>query len=158
MPVGFVGPVATVGRPGEVHDTAKNPVLTIALGNDGNSYIYLLGVASTVAGSWVVYDELGATTGLDTDAAATRIGQPVAIATAAVVAAKYGWYGVRGSFSAGAATVADNSKVFATGTVFICDDTGTAGEQVVPATWRSADASSLATVQINHPCVGINVA
>jgi ABC-type uncharacterized transport system permease subunit len=45
---------------------------------DCNEYIYLKGVASTLAGSWVTYDELGVTTLLAANAKG-----PVAIAMAA---------------------------------------------------------------------------
>ena len=154
----FTGPfTAAVGAPGEVHDTQTNPIGAEATDETGQVYIYLKGVANTIAGSWVTYDEAGVTTGIDTDVAASLVG-PVAIATAAVVANKFGWYGRKGAFSAGAGTVADNAKVFPTATVFICDDTGTAGQQIVGAIWRSADSSSLATVQIDYPWVGANVA
>jgi hypothetical protein len=152
-----VDTMPAVGETGEVHDTQKNPIRAERLFSDGNVYIYLKGVASTIAGSWVNYDEAGVTAGLDTDAADTLIGQ-LAIATGAIVANKFGWYGVKGSFSAGAGTVSDNGKVFPTSTVFICDDTGTGGQQVINAKWRSADSSSLATVEIDHPFVGVNVA
>jgi hypothetical protein len=154
--------MAAKGAPGEVHDSQQNPLGMEAwfydtINNVLKKYIYLAGVASTIAGSWISYDENGATTGLDTDVAASLVG-PVAIATAAVVASKYGWYGRDGAFSAGAATVADNAKVFPTSTVFICDDTSVAGSQIVPAIWRSADSAGLATVEIHDPFVGINVA
>jgi hypothetical protein len=150
---GFITP-GTQGRPGEVHDTAKNALGKTATGTDGQDYIYLQGVASTIAGSWVAYDELGITTGVDSDVAASIVSS-VAVATAAVVANKYGWYGVKGAFSAGAGTVADNAKVYATSTVFICDDAAVTGNQVHGAVWRSADASNLATVQIDYPFIGV---
>jgi len=148
--------VASLGT-ASLDATALNRVGTVAIDTDGNEWIYLLGVASVIAGSWVAYDELFATLGLDTDVAAS-ITSPVAVAGAACVAALYGWFGIKGKFSAAAATVADNGKVFATSTVFVCDDASVAGSQIVPAMWRSADASSLATVQIDHPFCGINVA
>lgn len=150
---GFITP-GTAGRPGEVHTTAKNELGKIAEGTDGKDYIYLQGVASTIAGSWVAYDELGVTLALDSDTAAS-LNSPIAVATAATVANTYGWYGVRGSFSAGAGTVADNGKVYATSTAFICDDAAVTGNQVHGAVWRSADASSLATVQIDYPFIGV---
>lgn len=146
------------GVPGDIHDTAQNTLLAKRLFSDGNTYIYLKGVASAIAGSWVAYDELAVTAGLDTDVAATIV-SAVAIASGAIVANKFGWFGVDGSFSAGAAaTVADNAKVFATSTVFICDDASVAGSQIVPAVWRSVDTTGLATVEIHFPYCGINVA
>lgn len=153
----FVGRPIVVGDTDDVHDSELNALGTKAKDANGNEYIYLKGVASVIAGSWVAYDENYETAGLDTDVAATLVG-PLAVAQAAVVADKYGWFMIAGSCSAGAATVADGGKVFPTATVFICDDTGTAGQQVVGAVWRSADSSSLATVQLSYPFVGVNVA
>lgn len=150
---GFITP-GTAGRPGEVHDSAKNALGKIAVSTDDKEYIYLQGVASTAVGNWVAYDEAGVTTGLDSDVTATLTG-PVAVATAAVVANKYGWYAIGGSHSASAATVADNGKVFATSTVFVCDDAAVTGNQVHSAIWRSSDSGGLATVQIDRPFIGV---
>jgi hypothetical protein len=142
------------GLPGEVHTTQLNDLLTVREFSSG-TYIYLKGVASVIAGSWVAYDELGVTTGLDSDVAASIVSS-VAVSTAAVDATtKYGWFGVKGAFSAGAGTVADNAKVYATSTVFICDDAAVTGNQVHGAVWRSADSSNLATVQIDFPFIGV---
>ena len=150
-----VDPSPAVGEHNEVHTTQKNPLLAERLFSNGHTYIYLKGVASTIAGSWVAYDEAGVTTGLDSDVTAS-INSPVAIATAAVDATtKFGWYGVQGSFPAGAGTVADNGKVYATATVFICDDAAVTGNQVHGAQWRSTDSAGLATAQIDHPFIGV---
>lgn len=91
---GFIGPVATIGRPGDIHSTAQNPVGQEAMGTDGYTYKYMLGVASTVAGDFVKYDGAGATT----RTTATTTGG-IAIATAAIVAAKYGWYLIKGRYA-----------------------------------------------------------
>jgi hypothetical protein len=142
----------------EVHSTKKQRLMTRRRDREGNEYIYLKGVASCIAGSWVMFDEAGTTTLLDTDVAASLIGG-IAVAQAAVDATtEYGWFMIFGTCSAGAATVADNAKVFASATAGVCDDTGTAGNQIVGAYWRSTDASSLATVQLIFPVSGVNVA
>lgn len=60
-----------------VDTSAKTTILTRAFDNAGNEYIYLKGVASTVVGSWVNYDETGTTTLLPADAKG-----PVAVAMA----------------------------------------------------------------------------
>ena len=144
------------GAPGVVYDTAFIPLGTEAVSNEGYTYVFLKGVASTITGSWVTFDEAGQTTGLDGNGSDSLVG-PVAVATAAIVANKYGWYGRAGTFTAGSGTVADNARVFATDTVFICDDAEVDDYQVHGAIWRSADSSSLATVQINRPWVGLAV-
>lgn len=148
-----------VGKPGDIDDTARNPLGMERTADNGYTYKYLKGVASTITGSWVSFEIEGFTTvGLDTDVA-TSIVSCVAVATAAVVANKFGWYGIDGIFAAGAVTsTADNAKVFPTTTVFICDDASVAGSQVWPAVWRSAEAAGLANVEIHRPMCGVNVA
>jgi hypothetical protein len=146
------------GVTGEAHATALNPVGSERLFSDGNTYRYLKGVASCIAGSWVAYDEAGVTVGLDTDVAGSIV-SAVAISSGAIIANTYGWFGVNGVFSAGVLTsFADNAKVFATSTVFMVDDTSVAGSQIVPAVGRGAESSSLALVEIHYPFCGINVA
>jgi hypothetical protein len=143
----------------QVHSTKKQRLMTRKRDVAGNEYIYLTGVASTAAGSWVVFDELGITALIDTDTAATTsAGGFVAVAQAATVASTYGWYMIAGSCSAAAATVADNGEVFPTSTAGTADDTGTGGLQIVGAKWRSADSSGFATVQLLYPLIGVDVA
>jgi len=82
---------------------------------------------------------------MDTDVAASVIG-PVAVATGAVVANKFGSYGRKGSLSAGAGTVADNAPVVPRPPCFIA--------RCLVRCGAPADTSSLATVQINYPWIG----
>ncbi len=77
----------------------------------GNEYIFLEGVASTVAGDPVIFNESGETTRL----AGSGVGA-VAIAMAATVADKFGWYQIYGHGSA---------KVVATGGVRVYGSTVT---------------------------------
>ncbi len=118
----------------------------------GNTYRYLLGVASTAIGTWVVYDEAGVTTRMVT----TSTG-PVAIAKAAVVANKWGWYLVDGVGNGLALTAfADNGTVNATATDGSIDDNSVAAAaelQVFCAIGRSAvnETTLLASFQIWHP-------
>jgi hypothetical protein len=94
------GPASgAAGAPGEVHTTQLNPIGMEAVFSDHNSYVYLPGVASTVAGSWVT---ISAPTGHAAAATALLTGTargPVAIATAATVANTWGWYLVKGWYS-----------------------------------------------------------
>ncbi len=141
----------------QVHATKKVRLGTRKKDIAGNEYIYLTGVASTAAGSWVAYDELYVTQLLDQDVADSVIG-PVAVAQAATIASTFGWYMIFGKASASAQTVADGAKVFPHATAGSADDTGTAGAQILGAKWRSADSAGLATVQLNYPWTGANVA
>lgn len=113
----------------------------------GNEYIYLQGVASCAAGSWVTYDEAGVTTLL----AANAIG-PVAVAMAATVASTYGWFKIFGTATAKvAASFADNGHLYATATAGTADDAVVSGDRVKCALGRSAESSGSATVQLWYP-------
>lgn len=146
---------AVVGQPGDIHTSQQNPLGMICPGVDANGYfaeyVYLTGVASTVAGSWVTYDEAGLTILTVADAQGD-----VAIATAAIVAASYGWYQVTGNVSALClASFADNGKVYLTSTAGSVDDADVAGDFVVGAIGRSArdTTTGKATFQISRPKV-----
>lgn len=147
-------PGAVVGALTDIHDEAKNPLGTRRVEPDGKEYIYLQGIDSTVATDWVTYDEAFVTTRLG----ASAVG-PCAVAMAAVVASKFGWYQDVGAAQANSVDAnADNGKVFATATAGRTDDTSVAGDQIVGAIYRSVAASNVATVQLNRPFIGVNVA
>lgn len=114
-------------------------------------FIYLKGVASTVAGSWVIYNADDWSTTL---LVANAIG-PVAIAMSACVASEYGWYQIVGKAFAKAADVADNASVFIDTVAGQCDDAAITGDRVWGATWASDDdtATGLAEVEIANPFV-----
>lgn len=115
----------------------------------GNEYVYLLGVASTGAGSWVSYDENYATTLLVANAAG-----PVAIAMAATVAATYGWYQIYGKNTvAKTDTVAADAALFIDGTAGRVDDLGVIGDWISGAWSSTADVANVATVYISYPGV-----
>src|SRR5262245_33496801 len=84
---------AVVGDVDAVHDSPLNPLGMRAFDKNGGEYLYLKGVASCVQGAWVAIDvgADGAVIGLDTDVAGT-LKSRVAVAMAAIVANKYGWF------------------------------------------------------------------
>ena len=140
--------MATVGELTDIDSTARNPLGTVATDAAGNEYIYLLGVGSVIAGTVVTYDEAFATTRM----AANAVG-PVAVAQAAVVANKYGWFMRKGTCSAEAVTVADNKSCYADANAGAIDDSGAAGDLIVGMWTRSTDAAGLATVQLAYPYI-----
>lgn len=143
------------GNTTDIDTVQKNPLRTRGFDASGNEYIYLSGVASTVAGDLVTYDELGVTA----RSGAGAIG-PAAVAQAATVASTFGWYCIFGltTINTGAA-VADNAKVFLHATAGTVDDASVAGDQLVFAVFRSAaGGAATASVQLNYPSVGVNVA
>lgn len=141
--------LATVGELTDVDTAARNTVGSRAFDQNGNEYIYLKGVASTVAGSWVTYDELFLTTLL----VANGLGA-VAIALAAVVAGNWGWYGIFGAHNGLClASYADNAKVWATSTAGSVDDADVAVDLITNAVGRSArnTTTGMALFQLNYP-------
>jgi|TARA_R100001086_G_scaffold243094_2_gene171506 hypothetical protein len=139
--------------------TTQNQVLgTIVQANDvsttaygAGEFIYLSGVASTVLGSWVTFNQDDNTTVL---LAANAIG-PVAIAMAINVASQYGWYQIYGKGVGKCLTgYADNGLVFATATAGSIDDAVVSGDRVKLALGASAigtPSAGLAEFEIQRP-------
>ncbi len=112
-------------------------------------FIYLLGVASTVVGSWVTYEQdNGATTLL----AANAIG-PVAVSMSANVASQYGWYQIYGKCPSALvlAGFVDNANCYATATAGSVDDAVVAGDRVKNARGASAISSGAAEMELWYP-------
>lgn len=114
-------------------------------------FIYLLGVASTTANSWVTYNSDNHGTTL---LAANAIGA-VGIAMAANVASQYGWYQIYGKAIGKALTgYVDNALVYATATAGSIDDAVVSGDRVKNAIGASAvdtPSSGLAEFEIYYP-------
>ncbi len=132
-----------------------NPLGTRVFGVDdfGNDaeYIYLKGVASTIVGSVVTFDEAGVTTLIAANAKG-----PVAVAMGVVDAAtKAGWYCIQGTVKADVvANTADNSTVGRETTDGKIGDGRAAGDEIANAFMREATTvAALAYVQIDHPFV-----
>lgn len=124
---------------GQTSTVAQHPLGTIVDAVDplygAGRFVYLLGVASTVEGSWVTYNADDGTTAL---LAANAIG-PVAVAMSANVASQYGWYQIEGKAVGKALTAfADNGNVYATATPGSVDDAVVAGDRVKNAKGASA--------------------
>ena len=115
-------------------------------------FVFLKGVASTVAGSVVTYSSDDHSTAL---LVRDAIG-PVAIAMAAIVADKCGWYMVLGKHPAGLSNdAADNASVYSSTTPGTVDDAASAGNRVHRAKYASADDTSTGTaeIEIEYPFV-----
>ena len=137
----------------EVHDSKKFRLGTRVKDRAGNEFIYLQGVGSTLANSWVSFDEAH----VSTLAVANAKGR-VAIAGAAVDATtEYGWYCIYGKFAGKAlAAFADNGSVYLTATAGSVDDADVAGDAVLNAWGRSAldtPSTGLAYFELNYPSV-----
>lgn len=106
-------------------------------------FIYLRGVASTVAGDWVSYTT---SNGATNDGATTRwtgtanTGLPLAVAMSANVSGQYGWYQITGSAVANCSgAVSAGEDVFFAQTATV-GATTVGGKQVLGATAASAQA------------------
>lgn len=114
-------------------------------------FVYLKGVASTAAGSWVTYNADDYSTAL---LAANAIG-PVAVSMSANVAGQWGWYQINGKAVGKAlASFADNANVYATATAGSIDDAVVAGDRVKRAKGASAvdtPSTGLAEFEIDRP-------
>ena len=134
-----------------VDTTAQFPMLQRARDTSGNEYIYLTGVASTILGSWVTYDELGITTLLGANAKGM-----VAVAMAAIDStSEYGWYCIFGNCEAAIAanSAADTVIGFET-TAGYAGDGKAAGDMIYGAMERDATTTAaVVTVQISYPFV-----
>jgi hypothetical protein len=153
MAANKVGTVlATVGELTDVDTTARNPLGSVAFDEAGGQYIYLEGVISTVANDAVSFDENFATTRL----ASHAVGQ-VAVANAAVVASKYGWYCIVSPLNGFTvhcdATVTGDKAAYIGGTAGGVDDDGAAGDLICNMFVRSGDTAGHLTAQFDHPCV-----
>lgn len=140
-----------------VDTTLNHPLGTRAFDADGNEYIYLQGVASTVAGTWVSFDENNVTTRLAADA----VGR-VAVAKAAIVASSYGWYQIYGNcqdaLAISGGDAAADAAVYATSTAGQVDDVAVIGDLVKGAIFRTQEGEAdsgegYCDVELNYPYV-----
>jgi hypothetical protein len=133
-------------------DTAKAFTLgTQTMDKSGNIYIYMQGVASTIVGSWVTYDEEYATTLLVANASG-----PVAVSMGINVASTYGWYQIFGKALACVITAcADNAPVGFETTAGYVGDGRAAGDMIYGAISRASSGAGtgIYTVQIWYPFV-----
>lgn len=149
MAIKKVSAIATTGLVTDVHDTQQNQLGARVQDEQGNEYVYLLGVANTAANSVVTYN---ATTYQTALIAADAVGK-VAVAMAATVAGKYGWYLIYGFGSASSDTVAAAGGLFIDGTAGRVDDQSVAGDFVNGMVSTAADTSNVLPVHLTYPYV-----
>ena len=117
----------------------------------GNEYMYMLGVAATVAGSFVTYSSVTFQTALTTNSA-TNAG-PVAIAMAAILAAQYGWYLIGGTYAS--ANVATSSAIgqclYTSATAGRLSVTAVAAQAVFGAFLVTASVANVGGVFVQSP-------
>jgi hypothetical protein len=145
---GYAG--AFSGDTSEISTTKQYPLGTRAFDTAGNEYMYVQGVASGAAGSWVSVDEAHVTTLL----AANAVGRVGVLMAALDATTDFGWMQIYGKNTiAKADTVADNKSLYIDATAGQADDAGVAGDAIFGAVSRSATASGVITVELNYPHV-----
>jgi hypothetical protein len=134
----------------QIHTSKKFRLGTRKKDIAGNEYVYLKGVASTAAGSWVSFDESHVTTLL----AANAVGQ-VGIAMAAIDATtKFGWYQVYGvNTIASTDTTAADKALYIDGTNGRADDAVVSGDLIVGAKSETSDTANVCSVRLVYPHV-----
>lgn len=150
------GALASSGVLGQVYtDGSINALGQLMEGQDslGNfaEYVWLKGVASTIVGSVVTFDEVGVTTLI----AAGGFG-PVAVALAICDATtKFAWYGRTGTFPTDVvANTADNAKLGRETTNGKVGDAPATGDQAVGMISRAATtAAAIVNVQYDRAWV-----
>lgn len=112
-------------------------------------FIYLKGVASTLAGDLVVYD------GGDTTRAVAASKGPAAVSMSANVANQFGWYARLGRVKTNiAGGVVDGALVYTSGTTGAVDDTVVANQNVGGSKFAETAASGQAFVELAYPVIG----
>lgn len=142
-------PLAILQAINATSTTQQHPLGTRVWDTQGNNYVYLQGVASTVVGNFVTFNHNFATTRIAADAVG-----PVAVAKSACVANQFGWYQVYGiNTEATTDTVAANKSCYIDNVVGRVDDAVVTGDLVVGCFTMTADTSNVATVSLNFPYV-----
>ena len=153
----FIGPYTCDQGIAEIDSAKQAPlgmiVRAVDTGSDDRGvgeFIYLKGVASTAIGSVVLYSADDWSTAL---ASANGVGS-IAVAMAASVADKYGWYQISGKGSAKVlASFPDNGDCYLTSTAGSVDDDNVAGDYISGMKGASAISGGLADVEISRPSV-----
>ena len=120
----------------------------------GGEFIYLAGVASTVVGSWVLFNEDNFSTTL---LAPNDIGQVATALSINNATTAYGWYQVTGkAIGLAAAAFADNANVYSTAVVGTINSAIVAGDRVKKCKSASAvgtPSTGLAEFEMDRPFV-----
>jgi phosphohistidine swiveling domain-containing protein len=145
-------PSASEGLLTDVDSAARNPVGTEMKDETGATYVYLQGLASVAAGEFVTYAN-GAVIARAKD---TPTVGSVAVAMAAIVASKYGWFQVTGTVLVAAIATdsgADGKILVASSTDGRASTTAAAGKTIFGAFAVGAAASNAGKAQLNRPFI-----
>jgi hypothetical protein len=134
------------------HGSAKYSLGTRTTDKDGNEYIYLQGVASTVAYDWVSYGTVYISARL-----VNSVKGPIAAAQAATVANENGWYQIKGTGSAKTSnSSAVNLNCYTCGvTGAVTTESATTGSVIFGVISGQVNTGTATTkVYMNYPWIG----
>jgi len=146
--------VLTHGAITDVHSTAKYDIGTRRSDKHGNVYVYLKGIATTAAGDFVTY-YITSTAAAVTARLVQSAKGLVAIAMAATVADKFGWYMIAGNLLTANMTTscAAGAVIYSTATAARVDDVKGTGDLIVGAVCSVLAAGNVGGVTLNYPSV-----
>lgn len=149
------------GTTDTIDSTKTHPLGTRGLDEDGNEFIYLTGIACTIAGSWVVFDEDHVTT-LPTNAVTSSPVGRIAIAMEVIeptsTASAFGWYQIYGKNASAVANadVAVDKQLYLTANAGYVDDADGGFDLILGAISGVAGTSATScafTALINYPFI-----
>jgi len=143
----------------DIEPIAAHPMGRIVVATDGlygvGEFVYLRGVASTVIGDLVIFDQ---STGNTTRAVAGSRG-PCAVAMSACVALQFGWYQISGAAIVRTNTAVNNASPYVTAGAGLIDDAVVATDKIDGARYKTADgspAAGFAILQLARPALNGN--
>jgi hypothetical protein len=145
---------AAAGLPGDIDTVARNPVGQRCIYVDATQglqeYIYLKGVASCLVDDAVSFNTNAY---VAVRLAASAVGR-VAIASAAIVAANWGWFLIFGFYpAANSDAVAAAGQLFIDGTTGRVDTTSSATNMIYGAVATGAAVANKCPVSLSYPLV-----
>lgn len=146
--------LGVVGKPGDIDTSQRNPLGTRMPGVDSAGgyaeWVYLAGAAAVAANDAVTYN----TTAYVAIRSLNDAVGFVAIATAAILAANWGWFQVYGFGSVNVKTsIAGANGAFLTTTAGALDDASVAGDFVNGLVFTGVDVALVAPCHFSYPYV-----
>jgi hypothetical protein len=139
--------LASVGLIGDIDTVQQNPLGMEITAYNGNTYVYLAGVASCVTLDAVSFN---ATTYVAVRLVADAVGR-VGIAQGAILAINWGWFLIEGFGTVNSDTVAGAGGLFIDGTTGRVDDASVAGDMIYGMVSTGADVANVCPVQLMRP-------
>jgi hypothetical protein len=150
--------MASVGLLTDVDTVQRNSLGAREQDENNNEYVYMPGVASLVAGDWVMYSlATYVPTRLINDASSATAGF-VAVAMGAILAVNFGWFQIYGNVLV--ANIATTSSVsfslYRSGTAGRASVTAVAKDCIFGAFTSAASVANVGTASIVYPFVTDN--